>query len=170
MRYDIKVVNNNGHRKYLMHKDDSWKWSANENVKKNFQIEYVDNEIVWDNIVAEKYENPWEWYTLVEFETMWDAMEFYLFKLYSDKVYDIKMYCQTYVNDRMILEETFEFDTTFYHEFSKRVNEAAVKRRDKALKKLEELEKKISIYEGFIDKYNSRNIFDNYIQEQGVLM
>ena len=167
MRYDIEQVRAGDHIKYLMHRDDKWKWSGNVNVRKNFRIEYVDDSKIWDNIVAEKYKNPWEHYTVVEFETLWDAMEFYMYRLFSTKVYDVKMYCETYVDEKLVLEETMEFCCTFLHDFRKFLDRENTILRDKALDAMEMLQKENESMREFIKKYHAEQSYKEFIENGG---
>lgn len=171
MRYDIKVVNSNGHKKYLMHKDDVWKFNKidenhNRDLRKNYIIEYVNNPKIWDAIVAEKYLDPIEHYTVVEFETLWDAMEFYLFRLFDTKTFDVKMLCQTILDDEVVLEECMEFCPTFHHEFRKLVNKESVTMRDSALNAIKELKKENERMMAFIKKYNAEKVYKEFIEEE----
>lgn len=169
MRYDIEKVREGNHIKYLMHKDDKWKWNSYEGVdiKKNFRIEYVDNPKVWDNIVAERYENDWEHYEVREFEALWDAMEFYIFRLFDTKTFDVKMWCETILDGKIVLEETMEFDSTFHHEFRKFLDRENTIMRDKALDAVKPYQKENEMMKAFIKKYHAEETYKEFVENGG---
>ena len=164
MKYDIERVVENGRTKYKMHKDDMWKFNKlDQRISKRYVLEYVSDPKIWDNICAEKYRDPWEYYTVKEFEGLWDSIEMYLNYLFCENVFDVKLYCETLLDDNVVLEETMEFDSSFFHEFRKMMFKKEVERRDAALDAMEELKKENESMKAFIKKYNVEQTYKEFL-------
>lgn len=150
-----------------MRREDIWKRNTfNNNITEKYTIEYVDDAKTWDNIVNEKYKNPWEWYKIKEYDNVWDAIETYIKYMIHSSIYDVKCYKQLFLDGKLIMEETIQFSSTFMYELKRMINNEVVSKNNNLQKNVDELMKINELYKEFIKKYNADQLFKDFLENK----
>lgn len=151
--------------------------STGTDIEKKYKIEFIRNPKDWCNFCEEKVE-WWDVCETLEYEDAQrtesksvvfpcdgHAMSAYM-RLYLDKsVYDVKMFEEIYYNGELIQERYFEPEGTFRFSIAKILEESLLDAKEAMDKRVEDLEKELELYKGFVEKYNSEKLFNEYRQE-----
>lgn len=128
-----------------------------------YTIEYIDDPKTWDKYINNNYQcEPWELYQIKEFDNMPDAISLYIKYYLSDQVYDVKCFEQIYINDELCREAYIEMEATFSYSMKKIINSGLQERNNNLIKENEQMKKELLLYNDFIKKYNSEELFKKY--------
>ena len=160
-------------------------------MKKQYVIEYIDNERDLDLLDAGTHPAPWELYKR---ETITEEVshngyvgsksidgeawkKFILWSLCPDQIYLYKgdrvthpLYCQMWMelldDDGVVVYEDFcELPSTIKHTLFSAINREVNNQRDNALKYADSLQEELDTYKSFIKHYNSEKLFDDFRRE-----
>ena len=155
----------------LIYKSGSYTSSMNTKYKieRKFKVEYIDDPKLWDRICQEKCYpfEPWEFYKHRDFEDgdEGEAISFYLCCLFNDRVFDVKMYAETYVNGEFAEELYIEPTPTIYHSLACLINKSREETMDYLNKKTDWQSKVISFYKKFIGAVPYvKSAFDDFLK------
>lgn len=109
------------------------KWKA------TYKIEYVDNPQTWDNIVNEKYRDPWEYYKVKEFDNLSEAITLYSLWQFQTNIFDCKLFAHWETETGDWYEEYVEFDSTYRWNMRGRVDQAMRKVNEELQRENDEL-------------------------------
>lgn len=95
-----------------MHKD-FWGWSLEDEgkgtVETKYLIESITDEKTWSKFLKTEDINL---YTKKEYDSIENALEYYLCWYVNENCYDLKMWEQIYVNGEMVLKQMIEPKST----------------------------------------------------------
>lgn len=145
-----------------------------KNLRINYHIEIINDKKTWDKFlrVTENYKKyriePWELYTNKDFDTFEKALEYYMVWYVSDQCYDIKMWEQIFMDDKMIYEEYVEPHCTTRSEMRRIIDRDTYDRLRVYERTTEELEKANNLYKGFIKAMGKQfeEMFDKYVKQE----
>lgn len=133
-----------------MHKD-FWGWSledeGKETVETKYLIESITDEKTWSKFLKTEDINL---YTKKEYDSIENALEYYLCWYVNENCYDLKMWEQIYVNGEMVLEQMIEPKSTCKSVMRHSIDREMKDRMNKAESKVEELERSNTLANGFI--------------------
>lgn len=133
-----------------MHKD-FWGWSLEDEgkgtVETKYLIESIIDEKTWSKFLKTEDINL---YTKKEYDSIENALEYYLCWYVNENCYDLKMWEQIYVNGEMVLEQMIEPKSTCKSVMRHSIDREMKDRMNKAESKVEELERSNTLANGFI--------------------
>lgn len=133
-----------------MHKD-FWGWSLEDEgkgtVETKYLIESITDEKTWSKFL--KTEDV-DLYTKREYDSIENALKYYLCWYVSENCYDLKMWEQIYVNGEMVLEQMIEPKSTCKSVMRHSIDREMKDRMEQAERKAEELEHSNELYKGFL--------------------
>ena len=133
-----------------MHKD-FWGWSledeGNGTVETKYLIESITDEKTWSKFLKTEDINL---YTKKEYDSIENALEYYLCWYVNENCYDLKMWEQIYVNGEMVLKQMIEPKSTCKSVMRHSIDREMKDRMNKAESKVEELERSNTLANGFI--------------------
>ena len=121
--------------------------------KVTYEIEYVDDPKIWDNIVANKYDNDWEHYKKRTFDNASDAMSLYTLWIMQDNIYDCKLFARWETETGDWYEEYIEADSSYRYGMRSRIGNDMRKRLESAEKENIELARQNEKMKEFLKKY-----------------
>ncbi|OLA94846.1 MAG: hypothetical protein BHW64_01735 [Candidatus Melainabacteria bacterium LEY3_CP_29_8] len=133
-----------------MHKD-FWGWSLEDEgkgtVETKYLIESITDEKTWSKFLKTEDINL---YTKKEYDSIENALEYYLCWYVNENCYDLKMWEQIYVNGEMVLEQMIEPKSTCKSVMRHSIDREMKDRMKQAERKAEELEHSNELYKGFL--------------------
>ena len=133
-----------------MHKD-FWGWSLEDEgkgtVETKYLIESITDEKTWSKFLKTEDINL---YTKKEYDSIENALEYYLCWYVNENCYDLKMWEQIYVNGEIVLKQMIEPKSTCKSVMRHSIDREMKDRMNKAESKVEELERSNTLANGFI--------------------
>lgn len=133
-----------------MHKD-FWGWSLEDEgkgtVETKYLIESITDEKTWSKFLKTEDINL---YTKKEYDSIENALEYYLCWYVNKNCYDLKMWEQIYVNGEMVLKQMIEPKSTCKSVMRHSIDREMKDRMKQAERKAEELEHSNELYKGFL--------------------
>lgn len=133
-----------------MHKD-FWGWSLEDEgkgtVETKYLIESITDEKTWSKFLKTEDINL---YTKKEYDSIENALEYYLCWYVNENCYDLKMWEQIYVNGEMVPKQMIEPKSTCKSVMRHSIDREMKDRMNKAESKVEELERSNTLANGFI--------------------
>lgn len=133
-----------------MHKD-FWGWSLEDagkgTVETKYLIESITDEKTWSKFLKAEDINL---YTKKEYDSIENALEYYLCWYVNENCYDLKMWEQIYVNGEMVLKQMIEPKSTCKSVMRHSIDREMKDRMKQAERKAEELEHSNELYKGFL--------------------
>lgn len=68
------------------------------NLSTLYTVEYITNASDWKKVCDSKHPAPWELYQKKSYDSLDEALTFYLVRLFSSKTFDVKLFEQIQVN------------------------------------------------------------------------
>lgn len=98
--------------------------SGKYEITRRYTVEYIDDPEKWQRICDENCapHEPWELYLQREYADVGDALTFYLCCLFNDRVFDVKLFSQLFVNGDLVEEAYIEPDSTLYSSLARLIN------------------------------------------------
>ena len=140
----------------------------------NYHIEIINDKKTWESFLraTENYKKykiePWEFYTNKDFDSFEKALEYYMIWYVSDQCYDIKMWEQIFMDDKMIYEEYVEPYCATRSEMRRIIDRDTYDRLCAYERTTEDLEKENNLYKGFLKAMGDRveNMFYDYVKQE----
>ena len=133
-----------------MHKD-FWGWSLEDEgkgtVETKYLIESITDEKTWSKFLKTEDINL---YTKKEYDSIENALEYYLCWYENENCNDLKMWEQIYVNGEMVLKQMIEPKSTCKSVMRHSIDREMKDRMKQAERKAEELEHSNELYKGFL--------------------
>ena len=140
------------------------------NVETHYTIEFIDDPKTWERFLkADNINNsyePWELFTVKEYDNITDAIRFFIVKGSHEGTYLIQMMENIYYNGELILENPVEFSDDLYTAIAINVNKDIQERLVKISNAYESILQLIEHYKNFLKKYHAEEQFKTYLKEQ----
>lgn len=136
------------------------------NCEFKYEIEYVNDKKIWENMVNEVYENDWEYYEKKEFDNLGKAMSVFTYMFYNDRVYFCQMWQRVYIDGEMVREDYVEPDSTAFYTLSRMINRVLSDRYYAQHRQLDELLNTNSDYQEFVKKLNQEDLFYQFVEQK----
>lgn len=152
-----------------MHKD-FWGWSLEDEgkgtVETKYLIESITDEKTWSKFLKTEDINL---YTKKEYDSIENALEYYLCWYVNENCYDLKMWEQIYVNGEMILEQMIVPNSTCKSVMMRSIDREMKDRMNKAERITEELKHSNELYKGFLKAMGNQfeEMFKQYVKQYG---
>ena len=130
-------------------------------------VEYIDDKEKFDYICKgndDRYE-PWELYTKCTFDSLNDAMDFFMTMSISDYVFDIKMFIEQ-IDDREMFEECITPSGLCLSEIKRRVNKDMKNKLDILTREKIMLKEDIDILNEFIKIPMISNLYKEFLKSK----
>ena len=144
------------------------------NLRINYHVEIINDAKTWDKFLkatgslnAPHSDAPWELYTSKDFDSFEKALEYYMVWYVSDSCYDIKMWEEIYLDDKMIYEEYCEPDSCTRSEMRRMLDKGTYDRLNNYDRQTKELLRNNELMNGFIKRMGRQfeEMFYQYTKE-----
>ena len=85
----------------------TWQKQGTE-IKTRYTVEYITDKNDWQRVCDGDHDAPWELYKTRVYESMDDALTFYLVRFFDENTFDVKLFEQIEVDGEQVRESYIE--------------------------------------------------------------
>lgn len=134
-------------------------------IKTIYRIEYIQDPQKWKIMCSDKQPAPWTLYDVRTYDSLDDAITFYLIQFFYDKCFDVKMFEEITLNGEIVRESYIEPKNTFVYSMRKIINESAIAKIERLQEMVESLNYSMESYQKFIEKYHAEKHYNDFVRD-----
>ena len=146
----------------------TWQKQSTE-IRTRYTVEYITSKEDWQKVCDGKHPAPWELYQTKVYDSLDDALTFFLVRLFDEKTFDVKLFEQIDIDGDQVREAYIEpagyiFDgirSAIDLDMRNRMNEMQA-RLEQTEKWMEEDRKELDMCRRFISNYGAWGTFDTF--------
>lgn len=126
-------------------------WQSDSvNISIRYDVEYITNAADWKKLCDGKHSAPWELYQKKSYDSLDEALTFYLVRLFDSTTFDVKLFEQIQVNGEDVREAYIEPSGPVFDGIRSAINMEMRNRLNELEARVTGQEKELAEYSGFI--------------------
>lgn len=139
----------------------TWKKQGTE-VKTRYTVEYITSKKDWQRVCDGNHPAPWELYQTKKFDSLDDALTFYLVRFFDEGTFDVKLFEQIDVDGDQVREAYIEPSGCVLDGIRSAIDCDMRNRMNKTQDLLDQAEKELDKHRRFISHYKVWDRFDAF--------
>lgn len=132
------------------------------NLSTLYTVEYITNASDWKKVCDSKHPTPWELYQKKSYDSLDEALTFYLVRLFSSKTFDVKLFEQIQVNGVDVREAYIEPSDQVFDGIRSAIDMEMRNRLNDLETRVASQEKELAEYYSFISTCKLSHSFNRY--------
>lgn len=132
------------------------------NLSTLYTVEYITNASDWKKVCDGKHPAPWELYQKKSYDSLDEALTFYLIQLFSSKTFDVKLFEQIQVNGVDVREAYIDPSDQVFDGIRSAIDMEMRNRLNDLETRVASQEKELAEYYSFISTCKLSHSFNRY--------